>query len=239
MQTDYDTGQDVRAKTEETVSTLVDQVQQVAETKATTQKERAAETLGSVAQSIRDAGSGMRDQQPQIASFAEQAAGRVEEVSTYIREHDVQDLVGEAERLARREPLLFLGGALAIGFVAARFLKASAPQGSSNAYAGDGSYRYGSTGSNGSNGSYNAYGAQPTGSLDTGYSRELTSGGSMYGAGGQTPAAEETGGSDGWSGDGAGATDQSSGSESNSWAQGGSQSGYGSEDQGDDRTGRE
>src|SRR5688572_11073896 len=98
MQTDYDTGQDVRAKTEETVSTLVDTATQVAETRATTQKDRAAETLGSVAQSIRDAGSGMRDQQPQIAAFADQAASRVEEVSNYVRDHDVRDLVGEAER---------------------------------------------------------------------------------------------------------------------------------------------
>jgi hypothetical protein len=49
-------------------------------------------------------------------------------VSTYIRDHEVRDLISETERLARREPLLFLGGAFAVGFIAARFLKASSPE---------------------------------------------------------------------------------------------------------------
>jgi ElaB/YqjD/DUF883 family membrane-anchored ribosome-binding protein len=132
MQTDYATGHDVRQTAEDTASTLVDQAQQVVETKATTQKERAAETIGSVAQSIREAGSGMREQQPQIASFADQAATRVEDVSNYIRDHEIRDLISETERLARREPLLFLGGAFAVGFVAARFLKASSPAQAAN-----------------------------------------------------------------------------------------------------------
>ena len=228
MQTDYDTGtahdtgQDVRAKTEETVSTLVDSATQVAETQATTQKDRAAETLGTVAQSIRDAGSGMREQQPQIASFAEQAASRVEDVSTFIRDHDVRDLVGEAERLARREPLLFLGGAFALGFVAARFLKASAPQGSGNGYGSD-------TG-------YNAYGSQ-FGARDTGRYTELTSGGSMYGGGGYGTPADETGSANGWSNQGTSTGDTAR--TEYGWAQDGDQAGVGTDYQGEDRTGRE
>lgn len=124
-------GQDVRQKAEETASTLVDQAQQVAQTTASTQKERAAETLGALAQTLRESGSSMREQQPQIASFADQAAQRVEGISTYVREHDVNELVGEAERFARREPLIFVGGAFALGFLASRFLKAAMPQGGS------------------------------------------------------------------------------------------------------------
>jgi ElaB/YqjD/DUF883 family membrane-anchored ribosome-binding protein len=153
MQTEYRTDTpsnedtDVRQKVEETASTLVDQATQVASTQAKTQKERAASTLDAVAKSLYETGTGMREQQPQLASLADQAASRVVDASAYLREHEVRDLVREAENFARREPVLFLGAAFAIGFVAARFIKASAPQsnqgnGSGAEWRGDsGAYR--------------------------------------------------------------------------------------------------
>lgn len=137
MQTDYQTdtpsneGPDVRQKVEETASALADQAQQVASTQVTSQKERAASALDAVAKTLYESGSNMREQQPQIASLADQAAGRVVDASAYLREHDLRDLAGEAESFARREPILFLGVAFAAGFVAARFLKASAPRSNS------------------------------------------------------------------------------------------------------------
>lgn len=132
MQTDTEaTGQDVRHQAEDTASALVDQAQQTATTQLSSQKEKAASMMESVALSIRESGESLRQDQPQIASLADQAANRVEGISSYVREHDIKDFVGEAERLARREPLLFLGGALALGFMAARFLKASSGSSSS------------------------------------------------------------------------------------------------------------
>ena len=132
MQTDTEaTGQDVRHQAEDTASALVDQAQQTATTKLSSQKDKAASTLESVALSLRESGESLRQDQPQIASLTDQAARRVEDISSYVREHDIKDFVGEAERLARREPLLFLGGAFALGFVAARFLKASGATGDS------------------------------------------------------------------------------------------------------------
>lgn len=191
-------GQDVRQKAEETAAALVDQAQQVAQTTATTQKERAAETLGALAQTLRDSGSSMREQQPQIASIADQAAQRVEGISTYVREHDVNELVGEAERFARREPLIFVGGAFALGFLASRFLKAAMPQGQGGSgqrasYSGDYSTGYG--------GNMNSYGT----AYGTGYGSEY---GSDYGV--QAGAAGASAGSVG--GDyAAGATDYTAG----------------------------
>ena len=148
MQTDMSSGQetDVRHKAEETASTVVSQAQEVASSQVSTQKERAASTLDSVAQSLRKTGSEMRDEQPQLASLAEQAAGRVGDVSNYLREHELRDFVREAENFARREPLLFLGGAFAVGFVAARFLKASSPNRGGGQWSGQGggeNWRYG------------------------------------------------------------------------------------------------
>jgi ElaB/YqjD/DUF883 family membrane-anchored ribosome-binding protein len=125
---------DVRQKAEETAQTLASQAQEVASTQANAQMTRAASLLNGVAQSIHQTGDSMRDEQPQIASIADQAATRVEGISDYLRNRDFNDVVRDAESYARREPLLFLGAAFAVGFIAARFLKASAPQSSQRRY---------------------------------------------------------------------------------------------------------
>lgn len=119
---------EVRQKAEQTAQTIAGQAQEVASTQASAQMTRAASLLEGVAQSIQQTGETMRGDQPQIASIADQAASRVEGISEYLRDRDFNDVVRDAESYARREPLLFLGAAFAVGFIAARFLKASAPQ---------------------------------------------------------------------------------------------------------------
>lgn len=90
------------------------------------QKGRAAESLGSVASALRQAGEqlGSHDQQ-MIGRVANQAADRLEHFSTGLQDKSVEDLMGDAERFARREPEMFLGGAVVLGLLAARFLKSS------------------------------------------------------------------------------------------------------------------
>jgi hypothetical protein len=39
----------------------------------------------------------------------------------------MHDLVGEVQDFAKRQPTLFFGGAVVLGFAALRFLKSSAP----------------------------------------------------------------------------------------------------------------
>ena len=148
--------QDVQQKAQDTASTVVQQVQQLAETNVSSQKQRVSDTLDAVAQTLRDSGEGVRDQQPQIASVVDQAAQRVEKFSTFIRDRDVNELVSEAENFARREPLIFLGGALAVGFIAARFVKASSPQSGNGQSRNGGSLRAGSGDGNGYNSGYGA-----------------------------------------------------------------------------------
>ncbi len=134
MQTDaytntatQDSPEDVRRKAEETAHTVVDQAQQVASTQANTQMTRAADLLDGVVQSLQQTGQNMREQQPQVASIADQGATRVQDVSNYLRNNDFNRVIRDAESYARREPLIFLGAAFAVGFIAARFLKASSP----------------------------------------------------------------------------------------------------------------
>ena len=124
---------DVRQKAEQTAQTIVSQAQDVASSQANTQMTRAASLLDGLAQSLRQTGESIRSDQPQIASFADQTVDRVEGISSYLRDHDFNDVVRDAESYAKREPLIFLGAAFAAGFIAARFLKASAPQSGSRA----------------------------------------------------------------------------------------------------------
>jgi hypothetical protein len=65
-----------------------------------------------------------QDQDP-IGQYADRAAEQVERFSGFLRERDADQLIGEAENLARRQPAVFLGGAFALGVLGARFLKAS------------------------------------------------------------------------------------------------------------------
>lgn len=161
MQTQTErTADDVRGKAEETASVIAREAQETATVQLTSQKERAVSTLDTLAQTLRDSGQNLRTEQPQIASLTDEAARRVESASNYVREHDVKDLVREVEGFARREPALFLGGAFAIGFLAARFLKASSP--SRGAHGRDSSGDY-------AGGRYAGYNWQPTGAAGTGY----------------------------------------------------------------------
>lgn len=111
------------------------------------QKSRAAEGLGGVASALRQTGESLRSgDQAQFGQVADRAADFVEQFSDDLRNKDVNELLYEAERFARREPELFLGGAVLLGLVAARFLKASSRRSSYSRDMGDSGrsrYEYG------------------------------------------------------------------------------------------------
>ena len=91
-----------------------------------TQKERASETLGSLAGAVRSATQQLRDGgQPGIADYANRAADGIERWSSQLRQQDVQDAIRGVQRFARREPAMFLGLAFGTGLLVARFLKSS------------------------------------------------------------------------------------------------------------------
>lgn len=93
--------------------------------RANTQLAKASDVLGQVAGAVRQGGEQVRADQPQIAGFADMAAAQVDRASTFLRDTDFNGIVREAEGFARRQPAVFLGGALALGLLASRFLKAS------------------------------------------------------------------------------------------------------------------
>ena len=92
------------------------------------QKTRATDSLGNVAQAVRQSTQHLREQQyDTVAQFVERAADQIERFSNHLRERDLNQLVGEAQRFARQQPAVFIGSSFAAGMLAARFIKASRP----------------------------------------------------------------------------------------------------------------
>ena len=60
------------------------------------------------------------------------AAKKVEDFSENISSRNVDELVKAATELARSQPMIFIGGAVAAGFALSRFLKSSANNSSAN-----------------------------------------------------------------------------------------------------------
>ncbi|CAN5580644.1 hypothetical protein BH24ACI3_BH24ACI3_04060 [soil metagenome] len=59
------------------------------------------------------------------AHYGDTAADKIEQVANYFEHHDIEAIYHDVEDLARQNPAIFVGGAFALGFLAARFLKSS------------------------------------------------------------------------------------------------------------------
>lgn len=161
---------------------VMDQARDQIRSTVSTQKETAADSLGSVANALRQSVDNLRtEEHSRAAGLLESAAGAVESASTYLRDHDVEDLTRQVEDFGRRQPALFLGAAFALGFMAARFLKSGT---------GD----HGGSGYQGSYGSYGGAYSEPR-AYDTQYGSGYYSGAptgqdAIYGAPDIAPGAK-------------------------------------------------
>ncbi len=107
-------------------SGIVGKVRERATAQLNTQKDRATDGLGTIAHAVRQTTDKLReDQQDVVAQYVEKAADQIERFSNSLREKDVTELLEDAQRFARRQPALFIGGSFAVGLLAARFLKSS------------------------------------------------------------------------------------------------------------------
>lgn len=107
---------------------LAHKVKERASAQLNTQKDRATEGLGTMAQAVRQSTQQLRDQKHDtIAGYVEQAANQIDRLSQGLKNKDVGELARDAQRLAQKRPAMFIGSAFAIGLVGARFLKSSPP----------------------------------------------------------------------------------------------------------------
>lgn len=89
------------------------------------QKHHAAHSLSSVADGLRRSSSQFEGVPDGMTRYLGEAADRVDELAHYLHDREVEEIVGQVEDFARRQPAAFLGGAFALGLLGARFLKSS------------------------------------------------------------------------------------------------------------------
>jgi ElaB/YqjD/DUF883 family membrane-anchored ribosome-binding protein len=128
--------------TKDTASSLLSQAKstageaydKVAEKATSTIEEKKAGLTGSltsVADSIRQVGDNLNRSTDTGAvteyskQYANTAAEKLESVARYFDNKDLKAIARDAESFARRNPAIFLGGAFALGILAARFFKSS------------------------------------------------------------------------------------------------------------------
>lgn len=87
-------------------------------------KEVGVEKIETVSDALRGAGEQLEGTGP-LPDLAEKAAEGIENLARFIENKSIGDVWSGVQSFAKREPALFLGGAVAIGILAGRFLKSS------------------------------------------------------------------------------------------------------------------
>ena len=109
----------------EGVGHLVERATDVGFQRADAGRTQVAQGIDELAGSIRRVSTDMESEQPAIASAAVTAADQAERLAGFLRNTDARELLRTVEDIARRQPILFLGGAFVAGLAASRFLKAA------------------------------------------------------------------------------------------------------------------
>jgi hypothetical protein len=184
-----DTGDLIKEQVSQTTQRAANQAQQVAgqvtetaksqaQSMFASQKQTVADDLSHISQALQSTSDQLQSQNlGPVAGVVDTAATRIDDVSGYLRNTNLDQMLQDAENIARRNQMLFLGGTFALGLLAARFLKSSAPRpsygttrtGSYGGYAGSGGYAPG----------YQSSSAYATG---TDYGSDRPAGGAGYGS---------------------------------------------------------
>jgi hypothetical protein len=112
---------------------FVGRVRDRAGEQVTTQKNRATDSMKTIAQAVRRSAQELREgQQHGIAEYIERGSDQLERLSDRLKNKDLGEMLRDAQTFARQRPAVFIGSAFAAGLLAARFLKSSAPTAGSN-----------------------------------------------------------------------------------------------------------
>jgi hypothetical protein len=153
------------------VKQLVGQAQSELSNQASTQQQRAATGLHSVADQLRAMASGKVEQPGMATDLAHQAADKVQDFAGWLENREPADVLNEVRAFARRRPGAFIAIALGAGMLAGRLARGlTADTGSSQGTSSSGSRNnggqqavgYGQTG-------YGQVGYDQTGYGQTGY----------------------------------------------------------------------
>jgi len=169
---------DESSRLADAASNVADKAGQTVEAGASTAMDQIAHTVEQVAHAVRRAGQELRQDQPQIASFADSAATQVDHLADYLEGHEPRELLGSFEDAARRQPAVVIGAGIAIGLVLGRLLRSTLPM-------------------NGSSSASSRYRGTAYGSSYGGTSYRGASSGYGYGGSSMTGRSEMSGGTNG------------------------------------------
>lgn len=138
------TASEVKHKAQQKAREGGDRAVREARSRADEQRQRVAGGVRTVAEALRRGGSELPEDRRQYGKLLDGVAERVEDVSHYLEDRDVDALARDARRFAREHTPLFLGGAFTLGMMGARFLKSSSEGARERSYPFD--EEYGGTG---------------------------------------------------------------------------------------------
>ncbi|WP_299971068.1 hypothetical protein [uncultured Roseobacter sp.] len=122
-----ETASDVSSQAKTAARDVAQNAASAAKDQADTAKSSVADEMSGVASALRTAAEEMRSGSPQERTFGQIAEG-LADASEAMRNKDLSEMVQDVSAFARKNPLVFLGGAALIGFAATRFAKASNTQ---------------------------------------------------------------------------------------------------------------
>ena len=100
----------------------INQAERIAEQ----QKSAGASQVEGLAKAVHGAANELQNQMPQAAELVHDAASRLEQGASALRERSIQDLLNGLDGFGRKDPLALFGGAMLASFAISRFLKSSA-----------------------------------------------------------------------------------------------------------------
>lgn len=117
---------EIRDRARQTADEIRDAARQQAEGMFNRQKSVAAEQTEKLATVFRKMAKEF-DQQDQyyFSGYANNLARCTDGISQRLREKDLEGLVSQVQEYSRRQPAMFIGGAIAAGFILSRFLRSS------------------------------------------------------------------------------------------------------------------
>ncbi|MBA3451163.1 MAG: hypothetical protein H0T18_08120 [Chloroflexia bacterium] len=176
-------GQEAISQTKEAVSQAQDQAvklvsmaREQATSQVTTQKERAAGMLGALGTALQDTGRQVREQDDTaMADYIDMAAEQVEQLASMLKEQDISQLIDTAQQFARRQPMMFVAAAIAVGFIGTRFMK-STSQPADGASSSDSSWSSGASSRSGMSSEFGDMRSTARESQSADYGGSMTSG---------------------------------------------------------------
>jgi hypothetical protein len=87
---------------------------------ARAQKDNVADRIGSIAERVHQTADDLRDREGWLAGLMDRGAQELDGIADDIRRSDVSSLLDSVEVFARRQPALFMGASVALGFALSR-----------------------------------------------------------------------------------------------------------------------